>query len=226
VSATFIFGAATAIIFRYLRVERNQSEAARPSMHHHLASEAALHAEQLMEDGNQSGAEAVLKTILQKNPDAVDALMLLQQVHFRKSEMPEYQAVTVKLCQVCVKKRDLHGAWQAYEEYLNSGGQDMPPATWLELSRVAEELQMFDRAVAEYEKIIATLPNTRESLMAQLRAAKILLKQLAQPGQALQMFQGAYSSPIPHLDFEQAIETGIRESKVALSMAGTIPVTD
>lgn len=225
VGAGFVFGAAVAMVFRYLRVERHQSEAAAPRGRAY-ADGAAMEAEQLMEDGDYSGAEAVLKDALKTNPHAVDALAVLQQVYYRKNEMSQYQAVTVTLCQAYLKERDSKAAWQTYEEYLNSGGQDMPPATWVELSRVAEESQLFDRAVSECEKIIAMCPNTRESLLAQLRAAKILLKQLECPGQALKMFEAAHSSPIPHLDFEQAIETGIRQSKVAISMAGTFPVTD
>jgi membrane associated rhomboid family serine protease len=224
VVAAFLFGAAAAIVFRYLRVERNQTEA--PKRQAYASGAAAMQAEALMENGNYSSAESVLKDALKTNPGAVDALMGLQQVYYHRNEMLDYQATTISLCQTYVKARDSQAAWQAFEEYLNSGGQDMPPATWLELCRIAEELQLFDRAVLECEKIIAMRPNTRESLMAQLRAAKICLKQLGQPEHALKMFQAAYASPIPHLDFEQAIENGIRESKVAISMLGSFPVTD
>jgi membrane associated rhomboid family serine protease len=224
VTAAFLFGAAAAIVFRYLRVERHQTEA--PRKRAHALSAAAQQAEQLMDEGNYNGAEDLLREVLKTNPAAVDALMGLQQVYYHRNEMSDYQAVTVSLCQAYVKARESSLAWQAYEEYMNSGGQDMPSATWLELCRIAEDLQLYDRAVLECEKVIAALPDTREALMAQLRAAKICLKQMARPEEALRMFEAAYSSPIPHLDFEQAIENGIRESKVAISMVARIPVTD
>lgn len=226
VCAAFIFGAAVAIVFRYLRVERHQSETGRSRDRRYAEGAATIEAEQLIEDGDNSAAEALLKDALKINPYAVDALVALQQLYYRTNEMSQYQAVTVTLCRAYLKERDSKAAWQAYEEFLNSGGQDMPSSTWVELARVAEEMQLFERAVSECEKIIALYPNTRESLMAQLRAARILLKQLERPGQALKMFEAARSSPFPHLDFEQAIETGIRQSRVAISMAGSIPVTD
>ncbi len=223
VAAAFVFGAAAAIVFRYLRVERHHVQV---SLAHVLASSAAIEGEQLIETGDYNRAEAVLKGYLKLHPDATDALMVLQQVYYCKNEMPDYQATTATLCRAYIKERDSQAAWQSYEEYLNAGGQDMPAATWVELCRIAEERQLFERAVSECEKLAAKWPNTRESLMAQLKAAKLCLKQLARPGEALQMFEAAYCSPIPHLDFEQAISTGLRESKMAIAAAGRFPVMD
>ncbi len=224
VSAAFLFGAAAAIVFRYLRVERHHTQVRQA--HVHASGAAAMDAGQLMEAGNYNGAEAVLKEFLQSNPDAVDALMVLQQVYYGMNEMLDYQATTVRLCRAYIKERDSKAAWQSYEEYVNSGGQDMPVATWVELCRIAEELQLFERAVSECEKLAARWPNTRESLIAQLKAAKICLKQLSRPGDALRLFEASYCSPIPHLDFEQAIETGIRASKAAIAAAGVFPIRD
>jgi tetratricopeptide (TPR) repeat protein len=92
-----------------------------------------------------------------------------------------------------------------------------PAATWLDLCCAAESLEHFDRAVAEYEKLAAAYPAERQSIAAQLRAARICLKRLNQPDRALEFFQAAEASVGPHLDWEQTIAAGIREVKNALS---------
>lgn len=222
VAAAFVFGAAAAIVFRYLRVERRHEQVSPVRVH--VSGTAAIEAEQLMEGGNYTAAEAVLKEFLQSDPDAVDGLVVLQQVYYGTNEMQAYQAVTARLCQAYVKARDSKAAWQTYEEYLNCGGQDMPAATWVELCRIAEELHLFERAVSECEKLAATWPDTRESLVAQLKAARVCLKQLSRPADALRLYEASYCSQIPHLDFEQAIDTGLRESKVAMTTVGVFPV--
>ena len=85
------------------------------------------------------------------------------------------------------------------------------------LRTAAEKLQHFDRALAEYEKLIQTYPAERQSILAQLAAGRICLKRLNQPQRALQFFEAAQNSPVPHLDWEQGITAGIREAKEALA---------
>jgi hypothetical protein len=55
--------------------------------------------------------------------------------------------------------------------------------------------------------------------MAQISAARICLKQLNRPKDALRLFEAASASPIPHLDWEQTIAAGIREAKAAAGAA-------
>ena len=96
----------------------------------------------------------------------------------------------------------------------------MPAATWLDLCRAAEEQQAYDRALTEYEKLIAAYPKERQSLMAQIAAGKVCLQRLSRPQDALKFFEAAHASPIPHLDWEMNIEAGIRDAKKAMT-AGT-----
>ena len=107
-------------------------------------------------------------------------------------------------------------AWQDYEEFLNLGGDKMPPAVWLELCRVAEERNDSNRALSEYEKLAAAYPSERQGLIAQIGAARILLKRLDRPHDALRLYEAASASAVPHLDFERDIESGIQEAKTAL----------
>jgi len=122
-----------------------------------------------------------------------------------------------RICVIHLKSRENELAWKCYEEFLSAGGQSPPAATWLDLCRAAESLQLFERAVAEYEKLAATYPAERQSIAALLAAARVCLKRMNQPERALQLLQKAEVSTLPHLDWEQSIAEGIREAKAALS---------
>ena len=95
----------------------------------------------------------------------------------------------------------------------------MPAAVWLDLCRAAEEQLCFERALSEYEKLAAAYPTERQALLAQLGAAKLCLKRLNRPQDALKLYEAVAASPIPHLDWEHGIQLGIREAKAALSPA-------
>jgi hypothetical protein len=53
--------------------------------------------------------------------------------------------------------------------------------------------------------------------MAQIGAARISLKRLNRPQEALRLYEAASASAIPHLDLEQDIESGIQEAECALA---------
>ena len=72
---------------------------------------------------------------------------------------------------------------------------------------------------ADYEKLAAAYPFERQSIMAQLTAARICLTRLSRPQDALRLYEGASASPVPHLDLEQDIESGIRETRNVLAQA-------
>jgi tetratricopeptide (TPR) repeat protein len=121
-----------------------------------------------------------------------------------------------------LKAHQIEAAFQDYAEFTDSGGTKMPPATWLELCKGAEEMQEFDRALAEYQQLAQTYPAERQSLTAQLSAARLCLKRLNRPQDALTLYQTAAASPIPHLDWEQHIQSGIKEAKAAMSSGNAI----
>ena len=98
----------------------------------------------------------------------------------------------------------------------------MPASTWLELCKGAEEKQDFERAFSEYQQLAAAHPAERQALTAQLSAARLCLKRLNRPQDALLLYQTAAASPIPHLDWEQHIQSGIKEAKAAMSAGNAI----
>jgi hypothetical protein len=92
----------------------------------------------------------------------------------------------------------------------------MPAATWLELCRMAEGRQDFQRAVTEYENLAKTYPTEKQSLLSLLSAGRLCLKKLNRPADALSFYKAARASRVPHLEWDSNIQTGILESEKLL----------
>ena len=159
----------------------------------------------LMDHSKLDEAAATLNNYLTTKPDSVEAWNLLRAVYWRASNIPAYREATGKLCELHLKANESEAAWQDYEDFLNAGGERIPPDVWLDLCRVPEQQRDFERAVSEYEKLAAAYPSERQSVMAQLGAARICLKRLNRPQDALTLYEGASASAVPHLDLEQDI---------------------
>jgi len=175
-----------------------------------------------MESGKLDEAAATLNNYLTTKPDSVEAWNLLRAVYWRASNIPAYREATGKLCDLHVRSREYETAWQDYEDFLNAGGENLPPSVWLELCRVPEQQLDFERAVSEYEKLAGAYPSERQSLMAQLAAARICIKRLNRPQDALRLYEGASASAVPHLDLQQEIESGIRQAEDVLLPAKSL----
>jgi membrane associated rhomboid family serine protease len=218
----FVFGAAIALLLQFSGLEHKANQAIEKKTTWSAEAE-ITQATDLMEKGQLDEAAAVLQKLLVSKPESVDGLNLLQQIYWRKGDVAQYQEITTRLCSAYLKARQPELAWQHYEEFLNTGGGPMPAATWFELCRAAESQQNYDRALKEYEKLINAYPTDRPALMAQLAAARIYLKQLNRPNEALQYYQAAASSPIPHLDLETTIEAAVRECKKSVAASVAVP---
>jgi tetratricopeptide (TPR) repeat protein len=121
----------------------------------------------------------------------------------------------LKICQLHLKTQDHEAAWQDFQEYANAGGDRMPAATWLELGRIAEGQQNFERAMTEYEHLAQAYPNERQSVLALLSAGRLALKQLNRPSDALLYYKAAKASKVPHVDWESNIQAGIQAAEKA-----------
>jgi tetratricopeptide (TPR) repeat protein len=147
-----------------------------------------VQAQELVSNGNLDKALPIVKSYLAMKPNSVDAVSLVRDIHLRKNDIPMYLAYTERLCALHLADRQPQAAWQDYEEYLQHGGQNLPAQTWLDLCRVPEQDGAFDRALQEYEKLAAAYPSERQSLTAQLGAAKICLKRLNRPQDAIRIY--------------------------------------
>jgi membrane associated rhomboid family serine protease len=212
----FLFGAVAAGALRYSGLENKMDKAIEERLAWAPAMEVTRAAD-LMERREFGEATAILNEYLAANPESFPALNLLRSIHWQRSDIPAYREATIKLCALHLQAREYEAAWEDYEDFLQLGGERMPPDVWLGLCRVPEEREQFDRALSEYEKLTAAYPSERQSLLAQLSAARICLQHIGRPLDALRLFEAASNSPVPHLDLELDIESGRRRSGCTVS---------
>ena len=180
------------------------------------AAPAVVQANELMEQGKLAEAAAKLREHTAAKPDAIDAYEILQKLCWRMNDPAGHQAASVKVCQLHLKAHNKEAAWNAYEEFCNTGGEKFPAATWLELCRYLEEAENLDRAVNEYEGLATTYPSEKQSLLALIAAGRLCLKRLNRPGEALRLYHAAATSPVPHLDWDTNVQNGIKAATEAI----------
>ncbi|PYX48193.1 MAG: hypothetical protein DMG79_12435 [Acidobacteria bacterium] len=217
----FLFGALVALAIQHSGLEHKANQAIEEKIA--WTNDAELEqASSMMEHGQLAEALPLLTKHVALTPNSLDAWNMLRQLHTRQGNTKEYLDATVKTCAIHLRAHEVEAAFQDYAEFIDSGGTKMPAATWLELCKGAEELQEFDRAFAEYQQLAQAYPTERQALTAQLSAARLCLKKLGRPQDALALYQAAAMSPIPHLDWETHIQAGIKEAKGAISSGTAI----
>ena|SRR5579863_714330 len=212
----FAFGAIAAVAIQYSGLEHKTNQAIEEKLGWSNDKELEQ-AGNMMEHGQLAEAMALLNRYVGAKPNSIDAWNLLRQIYSRQSDTKSYLDATAKTCALHLKAHNVEAAFQDYAEFIDAGGSKMPAATWLELCKGAEEMQEFERALAEYQALAAAYPADRQALTAQLSAARLCLKRLNRPQDALAIYQAAATSPIPHLDWEQHIQSGIKDARSALS---------
>lgn len=212
----FLFGTVAAVGLRYSGLEHKIDRAIEQKVSWSPEDE-IVRANDLMESSKLDEAAGVLNQYLSTNCDSFAAWSLLRAVYWRASNISAYREATSKLCELHLRARESEAAWEEYEDFLNAGGEYLPPTVWLELCRVAEERQDFERAVREYEKLADTHASKREAVLARISAARLCLKRLNRPEDALWLCRYASASTVPHLDLERDIQIGIQQAKDVLS---------
>jgi membrane associated rhomboid family serine protease len=216
----FIFGALGALLIQRTGLEHKANAIIEDKIGW-TADPAIVLGTELMEKGKLDEAIAILKKHVAAKPDALDAYSLLRQLYWRKNDLPAFFEALAKLCQLHLKSQDADAAWEDYVEYTNAGGDRMPAATWLELCRIVEGKQDFERAVTEYEHLAKAHPTERPALLALLSAGRLSLKKLNRPADALRLYKAAASSTVPHLDWDSNIQTGIAGAEKAMGIVVT-----
>jgi membrane associated rhomboid family serine protease len=212
----FLFGALAALAIQHTGLEHKANKAIEEKLGWTNDQELEQ-ASGMMEHGQLPDALALLTGYVAVKPNSLDAWNMLRQIYTRQNNTKEYLAATAQTCALHVRAHQIEAAFQDYAEFIDSGGGKLPAATWLELCKGAEELQEFDRALDEYQALATSYQGDRQALTAQLSAARLCLKKLNRPQDALALYQTAAASPIPHLDWDQHIQAGIKEAKAAMS---------
>jgi len=211
----FIFGALAALALRHSGLEHRATKSIEGKISWTAAPE-INEASDLVENGKFAQAGVILNKHLAEEPTSLAAWSLLRIVHWRNNDISACREATAKVCELNLRAGMYEAAWQDYEEFRNLGGGNMPLATWLELCRVAEKRNDYWRSLSEFQRLVAAYPSERQGLMAQIGAARILLKRLDRPEEALRLYRTASASGIPHLDLEQDIGAGIQEAESAM----------
>jgi hypothetical protein len=217
----FLFGAVAALAIQHSGIEQKANKAIEEKIGW-TADNELEQASSMMEHGQLDDAAALLTNYVAVKPNSLDAWSQLRLIHRRQNNTKDYLDATVHTCSLHLRAHEVEAAFQDYAEFIDAGGTKMPAATWLELCKGAEEIQEFDRALSEYQTLAQSYPAERQALTAQLSAARLCLKRLSRPKDALALYQGAAASPIPHLDWEQHIQAGIKEAKAAMSSGNAI----
>jgi membrane associated rhomboid family serine protease len=186
---------------------------------HPLLAEASEQAEKNQLDA----AESSLHKLLQEKPDSIEAYRMLQNVYWRKTDVSGQRDALEKIIGLELKANDSDGAWLTYVDFRNSGGEKLSASLWLDLCRQIETKPDQGRAVEEYKELAKAYPAEKQGLLAQMAAGRIYLKKLDRPIEALQFYQAAQASPVPHAEWQGTIEKGIAEANKAQSQL-TIPV--
>jgi membrane associated rhomboid family serine protease len=219
----FLFGAGAALAIRGTGLEHAAEQAIQEKISwvsHPLLAKANEH----LEKGELDEAEGDLKKLLQEQPESGDAYRMLQQIHWRRNNVPAHRAALEKLLAIQLKGKDVQEALQTYKDYKTAGGEKLPAATWLELCRLLEEdQQRLDVAVDEYAALAASYRTEKQALLANMAAGRLCLKRLNRSSDALHFYQEAKASPVPHLDWDATIERGIGEATKA-RQASVLPV--
>jgi len=161
-------------------------------------------------------ALAELERFTAITPESESALLLLQEIHWRKRNIPAYAAATQKLCALHLSQHDTDHAIKDYEELVQSGGGLLPADLWFKLCQALEERQEFERALGEYQELAEAYPKDRQSLMALMTAARLATSKVQRPQQALLLYQAAADSSLPHLDLDSSIQMGMKNARAAL----------
>lgn len=215
----FLCGAGVALGIRHSGIERSINDA----IEDRIAGGIDVEVRQAREhfDKNElDEAWAILHRYTKQKPDTVAAWALLRDVFWQKQDLPNCEEASLKCCVLHIKAHQVDAAWRDYEDFIEAGGTRLPPAVWFDLCHLLENQGDFETAVGEYGKLAIEYPDERHTLMARMAAGKIYLNKLNRPQEALQAYEAAENSPVPHLDLEQAIQLAVKEAQSAINCVG------
>lgn len=210
----FLFGMAAAYGLQRSGLEQKASAAIESKVAWSAAPE-MVRATEALDKSNYGEAAMILTNYLKQKPTAADALEMLQQVQWRRNDMPAYLDATAQLLQLHLRAQDSEAAWRDYEAYCHAGGDKLPAAAWLDLARMLEEQQNFERAASEYARLAEAHATEKQSILALIAAGRLYLKKLNNPEEALRCYEKANASSVSHLDWQPNIDAGLRDAKAA-----------
>ncbi len=206
----FAFGALGAYLLRASGLEQSADQAIEAKVTW-SADPLIVRAHNSLAENNLEGATAILRQLVQEQPDPLDGWDLLFKVQERKRDLKGQKETLAVLCRLRVVAGELEAAAADYAMYKNLGGDKLPRGVWLELCRYFEREQRWELAVEEYEKLAQAFPSERAGVTALVSAGQICVANLASPERAEKLFKAAEMAPVPHSDLEAAIQEGLKK---------------
>lgn len=205
----FVFGVAGALVLRVSGVEKDLDSAIEAKVSW-SADPRIVEAGELLKTQPDAAIQK-LQSVLREKPDMIEAWNLLVPAYWQKQDIAAHNAALATLCRLHIKAKEMDVAWQNYEEFSRNGGEKLPAAEWMELCRWLEKQENWERCAQEYEKYARAYPADRLSVYAFIAAARLLLSKLSNRGEAARLYREAEASPVPHLDWDDAIRRGLRD---------------
>ncbi|HEV2521408.1 MAG TPA: rhomboid family intramembrane serine protease [Candidatus Acidoferrales bacterium] len=218
----FVFGALIAVVVRKSGLEQMAEKGIQEKISwvsHPLLADAS----EQMDKGQLDQAAATLQKMVQEKPDSIDAYRMLQQVYWRKNDLPAHRDALARILSLEIKANDHEGALQTCQDFRNAGGEKLPASIWLELCRHLETQPDVSRAAEEYSELAQAYPAEKQGLLAQMAAGRLYLKRLNRASDALRFYEAAHASGIPHADWQPTIDKGVAEAKKALQLPAPSP---
>jgi membrane associated rhomboid family serine protease len=206
----FAFGGVVALALRFSGANEKLDKAVEEKVSW-SADPRIEQAHEAIRQNDLDGGIGLLKNLIAEKPETVDAHDLLQQCYLRKQDVESARAEAAISCKLNLKARENDLAWKNYEDFLNMGGEKFPNTEWMALCRYLEGQQSWIRAAGEYEKIGQVYSSERTSVNALVSAARVQLKHVGNKDEAARLYRAAQDSPVPHLDWEEAIKKGLAE---------------
>ena len=205
----FAFGVVVGIAMRLTGIDKHLEELSE-TQDGWTADPHIIKAGEYVEKGRLDFAIDEVKAQIGEKPASVEAHDMLVSLHLRKKDTLGYLRALEARCDLRIKMHNPEGAWQDYVDYCNSGGRKMPADTWLELCRISESHENWERAVGEYVQLAESWPSEKASIVA-LVAAGRLNAQHGRPEDAKRHYQAAQSSTVPHADWDETIRKGLEK---------------
>ena len=213
----FAFGMVAAVAIRYSGLEHVINKGIEEEIDpDHDSDLDAVH--DMITENRLDDALAELDRFTLEHPDSERAILQQQEIHWRRNNIPEYAKATERLCALHLSQKATEQALKDYEDLVRTSGNLPPVELWMKLCQAMEERQEYERALGEYQELAEAYPKDRHSLMALLAAGRVAMNRLNRPQHALNLYQAAEESPVPHLDVDSSIQIGIRGARAAMAM--------
>ena len=171
-----------------------------------------MKASELLEKNQLDAAIAELRQAVQEKPDLLEAHTMLEQLYGRTQNVEAHRATLAELCRLNIKAKEMDAAWEHYGALVNAGGEKIATGDWVQICRWLETKENWEGAAAEYEKFARAYPADKLSVYSLVAAARLHLKKLNNKPQAARLYREAGASPVPHLDWDDAIKRGLADA--------------